>query len=300
MKRILLTFFVFTGINVFAQSVIFEDSFETYDDFIIEDIGDWTNVDLDGLFTYGFDGISFDSMGEAKAFQIFNSTTTSPPMPLLASSNWTARTGSKAAVCFSGVPEMDITANNDWLITPQIQLAASGNVLSFWAKSCDSLYGNEKFRVGISTTNTESTSFTIISAGDFVLNPPTAQWVEYTYNLDNYQGLNVYIAINCISDDQFGLAIDDFKVSVVLSSNEFFNKNLSLSPNPAHDVLNLLSSHTFIDAIKITDLNGRVVKNMQYSNVLTTQVNVADLMTGMYIISVETSEGTGTSKFIKK
>lgn len=300
MKKTLLTLLVLAGMNASAQSVIFEDSFETYDDFLIENIGDWTLVDLDLRNTYGFEGVGFAETGVAKSFQVFNSTTTTPPLTPSATSDWSGRTGVKAAVCFAAVPGEGVTANNDWLISPQIQLAASGNVLSFWAKSCDTQFGAEKFRVGISTTNTETTSFTIISPGAFVTNPATALWVEYTYNLENYQGQNVYIAINCISDDQFGFAIDDFKVSGTLSADDFFTQNLSLYPNPTSDVVNLTSSNALINTVKITDLNGRTVRSLNLSSVNAAQINVSDLMSGVYLISVETAEGTGTSKFVKK
>lgn len=300
MKQTLLSMLLLAGISASAQSVIFEDSFETYADFEYETIGDWTLIDMDARNTYGFQGIAFNGSGLAKSFQVFNSTTTVPVLTPSATSDWTGRTGDKAAVCFAAVPGDGITANNDWLISPQIQLAGSGNVLSFWAKSCDTQFGAEKFRVGVSTTNTEISAFTIITPGAFVTNPATALWVEYTYNLDNYQGQNVYIAINCVSDDQFGFAIDDFKVSGTLSADDFFTQNLSLYPNPTSDVVNLTSSSASIQAVKVTDLNGRVIRNIQFSSVSTAQVNVSDLMTGMYLISVETAQGTGTSKFIKK
>lgn len=300
MKQTLLSMLLLAGISASAQSVIFEDSFDTYADFEYENIGNWTLIDVDARGTYGFSGVTFSGSQLAKSFQVFNSTTTNPALTPSATSNWTGRTGDKAAVCFAAVPGEGITANNDWLISPQIQLAASGNVLSFWAKSCDTQYGAEKFRVGVSTTNTQTTSFTIISPGAFVTNPATALWVEYTYNLDNYQGQNVYIAINCVSDDQFGFAIDDFKVSGTLSADDFFTQNLSLYPNPTSDVVNLSSSSASINTVKITDLNGRVVRNFGFSAVSSAQVNVSDLMSGMYLISVETNEGTGTSKFMKK
>ena len=164
------------------------------------------------LPTYGFVGVAFTNSGVAKSFQIFNSNTTDPILTASSTSDWSARIGSKVAECFAAVPAAPITAYNDWLISPQITLGTQNNVLKFWAKSCDTVFGNEKFKVGISTTNTDISSFTTISPGNFVLNPATALWDEHTYNLDNYQGQSVYISINCVSDDQFGFAIYDFSV----------------------------------------------------------------------------------------
>ena len=36
-----------------------------------------------------------------------------------------------------------------------------------------------------------------------------------TYNLDAYAGQDVYLAINCVSDDSFVLMIDDIFVGVL-------------------------------------------------------------------------------------
>ena len=300
MKKILLSAFALFGMNCFGQTILFEDSFESYDDFIIANIGNWIVVDVDLLPTYGFQGATFANTQVAKSFQVFNSTTTTPPLTPTAASNWSARTGSKAAVCFAAVPSETVLANNDWLITPQITLGATNNVLKFWAKSCDTAFGNERFTVGVSTTGADPADFTIISPGSFVLNPATAMWIEYTYNLDNYQGQNVRISINCVSVDQFGFAIDDFSVTTgTLSSDNFFAKNLAIYPSPASDVLNLSSNTTQITEIQISDLNGRVVAKQSVNSLESTQVNVSSLTSGVYLVSVTTSNGVGTSKFIK-
>ncbi len=78
-----------------------------------------------------------------------------------ADSNWEAKTGAKMMVAFAATSS---PWNSDWMISPQIQLLQTGNTLTFWAKSCDSDYGDEKFTVYVSTTNTNVSSFTAISA----------------------------------------------------------------------------------------------------------------------------------------
>ncbi|GGD20353.1 T9SS-dependent choice-of-anchor J family protein [Flavobacterium orientale] len=300
MKKLLLSVFTIITLSTNAQTVLFEDSFETYADFIVSGIGNWTNLDVDLRPTYGFEGVTFTNSNAAKAFQIFNSTTTTPPLTPSATSNWSARTGVKAAVCFAAVPNVSVSANNDWLISPQIQLAPSGNTLSFWAKSCDTQYGLEKFRVGVSTTGTAPADFTIISAGNFITNPATAAWVEYTFSLGAYNSQNVYIAINCVSDDQFGFAVDDFKVTTTdLSVNEFAKNNFSLYPNPSKDNFTLDTNSAVMSSIQITDVNGRIVKNINLSGVSNTSVDVTDLTSGMYFVSVETDLGKGTTKIVK-
>ncbi|RRQ45514.1 GEVED domain-containing protein [Chryseobacterium sp. SC28] len=191
-----------------AQTVIFEDNFDSYTDFAIADVGSWTLTDVDQLATYGFSGISFPNSGVAKSFQVFNSTATTPPMTASDASNWTANSGDKMMVCFSATAA---PWNNDWLISPQMTVPeGEGATLSFFAKSCDSDYGAEKFTVLVSTTGTAVSDFTPLST--VTTTPSDLTWHEYTYNLNAYAGQQIHLAIQCISEDQFGFAVDDFKV----------------------------------------------------------------------------------------
>ena len=51
MKKILFSLlsagFMFSAVNSNAQTVLFEDSFETYTDFAIANVGNWTLTDVD-------------------------------------------------------------------------------------------------------------------------------------------------------------------------------------------------------------------------------------------------------------
>lgn len=279
-----------------AQTTIFEDSFETYTNFAISNVGNWTLTDVDLKSTYGFQGITFANSGVAKSFQVFNSTATTPVMTPTAASNWTAKTGSKMMVCFAAGSS---PWNNDWMITPQMQLGSSGNNLSFWAKGCDATFGAEKFKVLVSTTNTATASFTVISPNP-VTTPSDATWHEYTYNLDAYSGQNIYIAIQCVSQDQFGFAVDDFKVTTTgtLATSEVSKASaasVSVFPNPVTDVLNIKAKDK-VNSIEIYDISGRKVN----ADLDGDKVNVRHLNPGSYIINIETKAGKTTEKFIKK
>lgn len=298
MKKLVLSLFLLSSVlTVKAQTILFEDSFETYTNFAISNVGNWTLNDVDQKTTYGFQGITFTNSGSPMAFIVFNSTATTPGTVSSETSNWSARTGEKVMACFAAT---SAPWNNDWLISPQITLGTEGNVVSFWAKSCDALYGNERFKVGISTTGTTPANFTIISPGSYVTTPSNAQWVEYTYQLDpSYANQQVYIGINCISQDQFGFAIDDFKVTTTqtASNDKFFKENFALYPNPVLNELNISITNSLeLNEITIFDLTGRKVKTFKKERTL----NVSDLASGTYTISIKTNEGTGTSKFIKK
>lgn len=288
------------GLCANAQQTLFEDSFEAYDDFAIADVGFWTLLDVDLKTTYGFQGVTFLNSGVAKSFQVFNSTMTTPPLTPSATSDWSARTGVKNMVCFAAATPAP-SVNNDWMITPEILLAATGNTLTFWAKSCDSQYGLERFRVGISTTGTAPADFTIISPAPYITTLPNVTYVQYTYNLDAYAETPIYIGWQCISPDQFGFAIDDVLVTAdELSTENFFASNYAVFPNPASNVINVVSkAGASLSNVQLTDLNGRVVKTLNAGNVAETQINIADLNSGVYFLKVSSDLGVGTTKVVK-
>ena len=303
MKKTLLLGLTLLGVTTtnFAQTTLFEDSFDTYADFAISGVGNWTLIDVDLRPTYGFNGVTFANSGVAKSFQVFNATTTVAPLAPTATSNWTARTGNKHMVCFAAVPNATVTENNDWLISPQVTLGSSGNTLTFWAKACDASFGVEKFKVGISSGSTTA-NVTLLSAGTITI-PSNINWVQYTYTVPStFDGQTVYFSINCVSADQFGFAIDDFKVTTtaVASTQSFFTNNFSIYPNPANNVLNLsVKNGLTVNEVTMVDINGRTVKTLTNALDSEIEINVSDLTSGVYMLNVNTDEGVATSKFVK-
>lgn len=80
-----------------------------------------------------------------------------------------------------------------------------------------------------------------------------------------------------------------------LSSNIF-----AVYPNPANDFINISNSENIqVSNIKITDLNGRVVKQSNFDNVSNINLNVSDLSAGIYMMNINTNEGSTVKKIIK-
>lgn len=313
MKKTLLLFLI--SISSFAQVTVFEDSFETYDDFSISNFGGWQTLDLDLLFTYtggqpeGAD--PWANAGEPQAFMIFNPTTanvsnaTNGVGGSQESRNFNPRTGSKYASCWAGVPESNgqlAQANNDWLISPPINLSgATGSSLSIWVKSLSDTYGLERYRIGVyvgSGTPTSGSDFTIISGGSS-LTAPYPNWAERVQSLSTYDGQTIRIGIKCETADSYMFMVDDFKITATtLSNSEFTINSFSLYPNPTTSILNISNNNNFdIKNISVVDINGRVIKNQEGS---LTQINVSDLNAGVYFVTIEAAEGKTTKKFIKQ
>lgn len=296
MKKILLSFALAGFFVANAQTTIFEDSFEAYTDFAYTTgtVGNWTLTDVDGKNSYILNGSTFPNQSIPKAFIVFNRAGI---VPATVSNQTAARTGSKAMACFN-VSTPAPLVNNDWLISPRMTLGSTGNNLSFWAKSIHASYGLEKFNVLVSTTNTATASFTKLNT-NVIVTPSVVEWNQHTFNLDAYAGQQVYIAIQCVSDDQFALFIDDFKVTTTgtlgISEASKTSNLSSVYPNPVSDVLNI-KSNSKISSVEIFDISGKKMN----ADLNGDKVHVGNLNAGSYIINIETKEGKTTEKFIKK
>jgi PKD repeat protein len=189
-----------------GRDVLFEDSFESYDDWLIE-FPPWTTIDVDKNPTFGHTGFNFPNEETPYAWMIFNPSTCAPAQTEDALQ---PHTGEKMVVCWADNGNWQ---NDDWLITPLIGPADYTEV-SFWAHTYSDAYSLERFEVGVSTTDTNPDSFTIISTDPYV--EPPLEWTQYTYALDDYDDQAIYIGIHGISYDSWILIADDFSVTGVV------------------------------------------------------------------------------------
>ncbi len=293
MKKITLLAAMFAVFAMNSQTTLLEDDFESYDNFIIDNVGDWTLVDLDLLPTYGFTGVTFENSGYTGAFIVFNSTQTDPPLEPSADSDWSAYSGEKAMTSFAAVPDGTTNANNDWLISPQVTLGATGNTLTFWAKAADATYSNEVFNIGVSTTDTDPNNFSLIEEG---LVPTAIEWQEFTIDLNDYAGQDVYIAINHVGSDQFGFQVDDFKVTTdVLGIGDEVFKGFTYFV--ANNQLNL-SANTSMEKVALYNMLGQEVVSQKLSSNNET-VNLSGLKSGIYIATVSVEGASKSFKIVK-
>lgn len=93
--------------------------------------------------------------------------------------------------------------------------------------------------------------------------------------------------------------IEDYTVNVDVSaatSNIGKKSKISIYPNPFQDVLKI-SDMKGVKAISVSDVSGRQVKNLKPS----AELNLSDLKTGLYIVTLQMEDGTIQSfKAIKK
>ncbi|UOK41675.1 MULTISPECIES: T9SS type A sorting domain-containing protein [Flavobacterium] len=78
------------------------------------------------------------------------------------------------------------------------------------------------------------------------------------------------------------------------------SSKFTVYPNPVNDIVKISNGENLqINKVAITDINGRTVKTLDFNGVTETQINVSDLNSGIYFMSIDTNEGTATQKIIK-
>lgn len=218
----------------------FFDDMEGHEDFAISDIGGYTLRDRDGQPTYFFNDIHYDNMGYVGSFIVMNPSMTTPEAnagPFLPYS------GERYLACFC---TRTATANDDWLILPLLRMT-QGSQLSFYAQNFTVGYDIARFKVGVSVSGTEPEDFTIISDGAYELAPYgeqglRASWEKLTYDLGDFAGQEVYIAIACVSDDMTSaLMIDDIAVTDGTEASG------SLAPQTPQQETGRVSYNIFLD-----------------------------------------------------
>lgn len=196
-----------TGYNEVAlmwnrETDYFFDDFESYDAFSI-DFAPWTGIDGDHVPAAQLYG-SYPNSGLNQYATIFNPLVIDPPVwytyPVLRPYS------GKQYVGF--IRTATGTANDDWLISPQIHVGVR-NVVRFLAKAGDRY--DEQFLVYISETGNERGDFIPLTQGNYE-SVDYESWHTIQYDLSAYEGKDVYIAIRYISRSTFMLMVDDFFV----------------------------------------------------------------------------------------
>jgi hypothetical protein len=157
------------------------------------------------------------------------------------------------------------------------------------------------FRVVTNTTNS-STGVNVLTTktgvNNLVYTEETLQFTPSTTGNYLIGFHNNTPALTTGSTTSNYVLIDSFSVTSATMSNESFTmSDFDIYPNPTSNVLNISNTNNIeIKNISISDLNGRVIKNVNG----VTSINVSDLNEGVYFVSIETTEGKSTKKFIKE
>ncbi len=269
--------------------------FEACQDWASEDFNPaWTTVDADGAPLGGWSQFSYPLLRQTAGFLVFNPSLTEPSLldalPEYAAAHGGERYGA-SIYSYQGV------ANNDWLISPKLRLPEEGAKMEFYVKSFSSDYGLESYNIYVSATDNNLASFEKIGQ---TRQAPDA-WTLVQVDLGGYAGKDVYVAIQCVSQDIFMFMVDDIVVSKPAGNETGFrvDADLSLYPNPASEMIRILSARARIERVSIVNLSGRLVyENPDGLDRSEFRYDVSGLASGLYFARVKTNQGVAVLKFV--
>ncbi|HBS85905.1 MAG: hypothetical protein A2W91_08880 [Bacteroidetes bacterium GWF2_38_335] len=269
-------------ISVMSESAGFTLDFEGCTDFSA-DFSPWSNVDVDGLATYGSSDCDFTGENGPMSFIAFN--------PTVAGFSLSGAHGGSR--CGLSVCPADASASNDYIISPKLHMGTSSSI-SLWVRSPKpSSWGNDTYKVEVSTTNTTPSSFTVIS-GSSAVEAPSA-WTKHTYSLAAYNGMDIHVAIHHVSADKFMLLVDDIVISTNTTGVEGSTANrFKVYPNPSSGIF--YTSPENCDIV-VYDVVGKVVLTKKIS--MTDQlIDLSGQHPGLYFMKAKINGKTETFKLI--
>lgn len=195
------------------------------------------------------------------------------------------------------------TAKNNWLFTPAISLVANQQVaVSFYHRATTN---PRTLRVTSGNANTNTAQTNLILAASI---PSSTTWVQITTPMYTapttgiyYFGFNDTTNLTTPPPTATFMRIDTINITTTLATTTFDSNSFTVSPNPCKDYLTISNSNNSeLNSISITDLNGRTVKNISFNNVVEAQISVTELAQGIYMLKINSENGSVTKKIIKE
>ncbi|MBQ2077269.1 MAG: T9SS type A sorting domain-containing protein, partial [Bacteroidales bacterium] len=262
-----------------VDSSTFTYDFESCTAWAVDNFSPCQTYDGDGLTTYGITNVSFTNSGYKGSYIAFQNGT---------ANGFTAHGGTKFGCCMAAMNGQ----NDDWFITPAINIT-NGTKFTFWARSANNEYGLEQFRVGISA---DDYTYTYIAGSTTTSIEAPVAWTRFSYDLSQYAGQTMYLAIMCVSNDVFAFFIDDIAIGLNASVEDNNIDNISIYPNPAREIVNITLPEDNAQ-IDIVNVLGQTVKSVNTTSANET-ISLEGMEKGMYFFCIKMQDKTITKKVI--
>ena len=191
-------------------------------------------------------------------------------------------------------------------VSPAIDLSGLNIVeaaeLTFYMHAYGAQMGTLNVGVGASPSGPFTTEMTW--SGQYQ-SASTDPWYKVGVDLSAYIGQVIYVEFeNTGAGGGFhgDMSIDLVEISVCdtvleVEEEEIFEK-ITLYPNPANDIINI-KSQEIVDEITIYNLLGQEVVRV-IPNAIQSQIDIAALEVGVYIVKVKTGSKIGSYKIVKQ
>lgn len=253
--RLITTCLVFLLITGFLQNVKASPSFMEAKE--KSDIESFENGDPEGWIIYNIDG-------DNKQWKRSNAG---------AAKGLTAHTGEWVmGVGFNS------SGNDDWLVSAAIEPTTENHTFSFYATSNYNKY-LETFEVKLAPTGVNTEDFTVNLA---TIEELPYGWTQYSYDLTDYIGQTIHIAVRCTSTDKYEMLIDDVEFPAHIAANDLAISNFKApiivgstqSTSYTIDITNKgsLTQETYTIALMnseevLTSINGQTIAAGETKNI---------------------------------
>lgn len=185
------------------------EDFESYELFIIDNIGDWTTYDGDGTPTVYFGGPDVPNAYEPKAWQVWGPEAAG--FSLEKFDVLTPKSGSQYLTCWAASNGIDATLpNDDWLISSEV---TGGTDLSFWYRMPNAGSDPQKFEVLYSTESNEPEDFVAFDSDAITFG---TDWVYFEFTLP--QDARYFAIRSCVTGSYTVALLDDITYTPLFGS----------------------------------------------------------------------------------
>jgi hypothetical protein len=191
---------------------------------------------------------------------------------------------------------------NDWILSRGVNLTANQTVdISFYVSAVQTGSTTPaRYILTAGTTQNLASQSTIATSPGFT--NTTFQINNYSYTAPSagvyYFGLQNAITTNAAGSVFW--AVDNFTVSSTTASIDEINaSDFVIYPNPANEIIYINSDHQTINDLSVVDINGREVMAASFENVLSATLDISNLSSGIYLITIESNQKSIVKKIIK-
>lgn len=168
----------------------------------------WSYIDGDGEATSNFSSLNFLNEGATMSYIVLDDEL----IYGTGNNNAQAHSGHRFFAC----PFHYTINNDDWIVSPELNFSEAF-VFSFYARSFSSQYTDEQLVAAYSMTDGSASSFIPLHSETITT---TTAWTEYSFQVPPQAK---YVAIHCISFNQYMLCLDDISIQGTMSNGHTCN-----------------------------------------------------------------------------
>lgn len=186
--------------------------------------------------------------------------------------------------------QVNKNGNNPW------EVVSSGGTIEATTITSGDLWFDYEFIFTLNTASTMTVKINKYTNSDHSA-PLETTTKAVTLNNSNITGYAVY-ADNWLNGGFYFKQPTEYTVNT-LSTNDFKKNSFSVFPNPANDMIQL-KGIDFSDISEVSIVNVLGKKVFTSSNLKNNSIDITNLNTGMYILSISSENTQNRIKFIKK